>query len=241
VNALPDPAERKALGGMLVAALDRLATDASMSVGERLATVNADVTLAKGANGDGKVPPEVLTKVRARVAMADKAATEPQARQAVISEAGQLLDAAGDPKGAERLWKAELARAAAPYYYMVDLAELAEEQKDNAAAIGWLRKAAETAQGPATRVQWAILYSQGVMRMAPADKAEVEQSAVMVIDALGANSAGYAERTAKKTAKWGESLRGWSKAHSGGEVLARLSAKMAQACTQGRCEDVLRT
>jgi protein disulfide-isomerase len=240
INALPDPAERKALGGKLIAALDRLAADGSMSVGDRLATVNADIALAKAANG-GKVPPEVLAKVRQRVAMADKAAREPQARQAVISDAGQLLDAAGDPAGAERLWKAELAHAVAPYYYMVDLADLAEERKDKAAAIGWLRKAAETADGPATRVQWAILYSQGVMRMTPADKAAVEQSGGMVIDALGANSAGYAERTARKTAKWADALRSWSKAHGGGGVLARLNAKMAQACTQGRCRDVLRT
>jgi protein disulfide-isomerase len=239
VNALPDPAERKALGGRLVAALDRLAADASVSLGDRLATVNADITLAKAANG--KVPPAVLAKVRARVAMADKAATEPQARQAVISDAGQLLDAAGDPAGAERLWKAELPHAVAPYYYMVDLADLAEKQKDHAAAIAWLRKAAETAEGPATRVQWAIMYSQGVMRMAPADKTAVEQSAGMVIDALGANSAGYAERTATRTATWAERLRTWSRARGGGEVLARLQARMAQACTGGRCKDVLRT
>ena len=70
---------------------------------------------------------------------------------------------AGDKAGAEKLWKAELPKAVAPYYFMVDLAGLKEEEKDYPAAIDWLKQAAETAQGPATRIQWAILYSNGVM------------------------------------------------------------------------------
>ena len=153
---------------------------------------------------------------------------------------GDLLDQAGDRAGAERLWKAELPRSLAPYYYMVDLAGLAEENKDPAAAIGWLRQAAETAQGPATRIQWAILYSEGVLRMTPDDNAAVEQSAGMVIDALGQNSSGYAERTRKKAGKWAEELKRWSKARGGSAVLARLDARMRRSCAGGRCDDVLK-
>ncbi len=239
VVALKDPAARKTMSASLIAAQDRLAADPTVSPGDRLTTVNADITIGKAANG-GKVPPAVLAKVRARVASADKSATDPQARQAIISDAGQLLDDAGDRPGARRLWESELSRSIAPYYYMVDLASLAEEDKDNAAAIGWYRKAAETAQGPATRIQWAILYSQGVLRLTPGDKAAVEQSAGMVIDALGKNGAGYAERTRKKSAKWAEALKTWSKAHGGAAVLARLDAKLAQSCTGGRCENALK-
>jgi protein disulfide-isomerase len=239
INTLPDAGQRKVLGDKLIGALDRLAADDTIPLGDRLGTLNADIALAKKTGG-GKVPPAVLAKVRGRAAMADKAATGPQARQAVISDAGQLLDDAGDRPAARRLWQAELTRSIAPYYYMVDLANLAEEDKDNAAAVGWLKKAAETAQGPATRIQWAIMYSQGVLRLAPTDKAAVEQSAGMVIDALGQNGAGYAERTRKKSAKWADALKSWSKAHGGAAVLARLDARLAQSCTGGRCENVLK-
>ena len=158
-----------------------------------------------------------------------------------MPDAGQALADAGDPAGAERLWKGELAQAVAPYYFMAYLASLAEDAKDNKTAIGWLKRAAETAQGPATRIQWAMSYSQGVMRMTPDDRVAVEQSAGMVIDALGRNDAGYAERTEKRAGGWAAKLRDWSAKHGGGEVLARLDAKLAQTCAQGGCKDVLKT
>jgi protein disulfide-isomerase len=239
IGALPDPADRKQLGGQLVTALDRVAADDSIPLGDRLSTVNADITLSKAANG-GKATPDVLAKVRQRVAMADRGAADPQMRQAVMPGAGQALADAGDTAGAEKLLKGELAHAVAPYYYMVDLADLAETAKDNKAAIGWLKQAAETAQGPATRVQWAMMYSQGVIRLTPDDKAAVEQSAGMVIDALGQNSTGYAARTQKKADAWAAKLRGWSTKHDGSDVLARLDTRMTQACTQDVCKDVLK-
>jgi protein disulfide-isomerase len=239
ILALPDPAARKALGGTLAAALDRVAADGSVPLYDRLGTAEAEITLSKGENG-GKVTPDVMAKVRQRVAMADKAATDPQMRQAVMPSAGDLLSEAGDKAGAEKLLKAELPKAVAPYYFMVDLAGLKEDAKDYPAAIDWLRQAAETAQGPATRIQWAILYSNGVMRMTPDDKAAVEQSASMVIDALGANSSGYAERTEKKSADWAGKLRDWSGKHDGAAVLARLDAKLGTACAKGGCKDVLK-
>ncbi|MDB5686439.1 MAG: dihydroneopterin aldolase, partial [Rhizorhabdus sp.] len=239
IGALPDAAERQKLGAQLVAVLDRVAADESVPLGDRLSTINAQVTLSKAANG-GKVAPDVLAKVRQRVAMVDHAATDPSMRQAVMPDAGQILADAGDAAGAERIWKGELPRAVAPYYYMADLADLAETAKDSKAAIGWLKQAADTAQGPATRIQWAMLYSQGVMRMKPDDKAAVEESAGAVVDALGRNDAGYAARTQKKADAWAGKLRDWSTKHAGAHVMARLDTKMAQACTRGSCKNVLK-
>jgi len=239
ILALPDPTERKTLSVQLVAALDRVAADAGAPLGDRLVTVNADIALSKAAN-DGKVTPDVLAKVRARVTMADVGATNPSMRQAVIPDGGQLLADAGDLAGAEALLKAELPRSIAPYYYMADLAELDEKAKDDKAAIAWLKQAARSAQGPATRVQWAILYSNGVMRMRPDDHAAVAGAADTVIDALGQNSSGYAERTKKKVDAWGKALRVWSAAHNGADVLARLNAELDLACAQGGCENALK-
>ena len=240
ILGLPDAAERTALSGQLVTALDKAAADPAAPLGDRLATVNAEIALSKAANG-GKAGPDVLAKVRERVAMADKAATDPQMRQAVMPDGGQFLADAGDRAGAERLWKAELPRSVAPYYYMVDLAELAEKSKDDKAAIAWLKQAAEAAQGSATRVQWAILYSNGVMRMTPDDHAAVAEAADAVVDALDRNSSGYAERTEKKVGAWSKNLRAWSTAHNGGEVLARLGARLDATCARDGCKSPLKT
>ncbi|HLZ64607.1 MAG TPA: thioredoxin family protein [Aliidongia sp.] len=240
ILGLPDPTEKQALSKKLVRALDRLAADDSVPLDDRLLTASAEVALSKAANG-GKVAPGVMAKVRERVAMADKAAMDPSMRQAVMPDAGELLADAGDKEGAEQLWEAELPHAVAPYYYMLDLAHLAEAGKDNKAAIGWLKKAAEAAQGPATRIQWAISYSNGVIRMAPDDKVAVAESAGMVIETLGRNNSGYAERTEEKITIWSQKLRDWGAKHDGAEVLTQLSAKMDQACVKGGCKNELKT
>ena len=230
IAAFPDTKQRVAFGASLVSALDRVYADTSLPLPDRLATVGADIALAKG--GGASVPPDVLAKVRARVDWADRSARDAMVRQSVISNAADLLHEAGDDAGAKRLLEAELKRSASPYYYMLDLADIAEDEKDSRAAIGWARKAYETAQGPATRVQWAIAYSNVVLRMAPADKAAVEVSAEAVIDELGKNPDSYYQRTRVKVANWGGLLRKWSEAHEGATVLKRLEARMAGVCAK---------
>ena len=236
VAALPDAAQRAAIGASLIKALDSVYSDDSLPIPDRLATVGADIILDKA--DDGQVSKTVLAKVRARAGWADKAATEAMVRQSVISNAADLLHDAGDDAGAKRLLTAELKRSASPYYYMLDLASIAEAEKDGPAAIAWARKAYETSEGQATRVQWAIEYSNTVLRQAPGDKAAVEASAQAVIDELGKNSGSYYQRTRVKVDALGERLRDWSGAHHGDAVLARLDARMAGVCAkQGDAAD----
>lgn len=234
VAALPDAAQRKALGGSLVAALDRVFEDDTLSLTDRLAAVRADVDLAKAS--DAPVPPAVLAKVRARAAWADKTAKDAMQRQSVISDAAFLLHEAGDTPGAKKLVEAELKRSASPYYYMLDLASLAEDSGDKAGAISWARKAYETSEGASTRVQWAIVYSSTVMRLTPEDKAAVEASAGAVVDELGKSPDSYYQRTRVKVAAWGGKFRAWSEAHGGSAVLDRLEARMAQVCARQGAE-----
>ena len=230
VAALPDAAQRATLGTALTTALDRVYTDNSLPLPDRLGTVDADILLAKAK--DGKVSPAVLAKVRDRTHWADANAKDTMVRQSVISDAADLLHQAGDDAGAKTLLEAELKRSASPYYYMLDLAGLAEDEKNAPEAIRWARKAYETSEGPATRVQWAIEYSKTVLRQAPADKAQVEASAAAVIDELGKNPDDYYQRTRVKVAAWGAQLHKWSDAHHGQAVLVKLDTKMAGVCAK---------
>lgn len=230
IAALPDAAQRTALGGSLIAALDGVYNDKNLPVPDRLATVNADILLDAG-NG-GPASKSVLSKVRKRTHWADQVATDAMVRQSVISDAADLLHRAGDDAGARKLLEAELKRSDSPYYYMLDLATIAEDTKDGPAAITWARKAYETSEGSATRVQWAISYSKTVLRQAPNDRAAVEASAQAVIDELGKNSGDYYQRTRVKVGAWGALVREWSEAHDGGAVFARLDKNMADVCAK---------
>jgi protein disulfide-isomerase len=229
IASLPE-ARRIALGDALIGALDKVYADASLPLPERLGTVNADIDLAQA--GGAKVSPAVLAKVRERAAWADRTAKDAMVRQSAISTAGELLHAAGDDTGARRLLEAELKRSSQPYYYMLVLASIAEDNHDAGGAIDWARKAYEASQGPATRVQWAIAYSQTVLRLAPRDTAAVEASANAVIAELGKTPDGYYQRTRNKVSAWGKKLREWSKAQGKAEVLGRLEASMAEVCAK---------
>ena len=230
VAALPESEGRATLSASLIKALDGVYNDASLPLPDRLATVNADIVLDKAAGGH--VSPAVLAKVRDRVAWADQSAKEAMVRQSIISNAADLLHQAGDDAGAKTLLEAELKRSASPYYYMLDLAGIFEDEKDGPDAIAWARKAYETSEGQATRVQWAIEYSKTVLRQAPDDTAAVEQSARAVMDELGKNSGSYYQRTRVKVTAWGGLLRTWSHDHHGGAVLAKIDKAMTGVCAK---------
>jgi protein disulfide-isomerase len=227
VAALPVGSRRAALERALIAAADTLYADTSLAMTERVEAVNIDIALSAE---NGKVPPAVLGKVRERAAWADATAKDKVTRQSVIDSAAYLLFDAGDRAGAKKLLTAELERSDQPYYYMSSLADFAEQEGDERIAIDWSRKAYEASQGPATRVQWAILYANAVMRLAPADRAAVEKSAGAVIDELGKSPDSYYQRTRVKIGAWGDKLAQWSKANGGGEVLGRLRARMEEVC-----------
>jgi protein disulfide-isomerase len=231
IVALPDAKQRTALGGSLVTALDKVYADTSLSLPDRLDTVYADIALAK-AEGNGKVAPAVLQKVHERVDWADKSAKDAMSRQSVISDAADVLAEAGDRDGARKLLEAELKRSDWAYYYMLDLASLAEDSGDKAGAIAWAKKAYETSHGAATRVQWGISWSNAVMRLTPEDKKAVETAAAAVIDEIGKNPDSYYQRTRVKVTAWGQKLRAWRDKNNGGDVLTRLQTKMAGVCKQ---------
>ena len=230
IAALPDAAQRQTLGASLIKALEPVTNDTSLPLPDRMYTVKADIVLDKADHGN--VSPAVLARVRDRTKWADTNAREAMVRQSVISDAADLLHQAGDDTNANALLQAELKRSAQPYYYMLDLSGIAEDAGDGPTAIAWARKAYETSEGEATRVQWAIEYSKTVLRQAPGDSAQVAASAQAVIDALGSNTGSYYQRTRLRVAAWGGLLRNWSAAHHGGAVLSKIDKQMVGVCAK---------
>ena len=227
VAAMPDPKQRAALARPLTVVADSLFADQSLSISDRL---DSTMALVKLTESGGKVPPDVLAKVQARARWADINAKDKMTRQGVIDDAAYLLWDSGDRVDAKKLELAELKRSDEPYYYMSSLSDFAEQEGDKAAAIDWARKAYEASQGPATRVQWAILYSKTVLRDAPDDKAQVAKAANAVLDELQKTPDSYYQRTRVKVADWGGKLRAWSAAHNGGPILAELDKRMDGVC-----------
>lgn len=237
-QASAGPASSAALGQQLLVALERTDATRGNRADDALSRALTELSLARQQQPKGALAPALVERVKQRVAAADSAATDAHARQAIISSAVQALRQVDDDAGAEALLLAELKRSEQPYYYMPELAELAEQRGDSAAALEWLKRAYEGAQGPATRVQWGVLYVEGLLRLAPDDAPRIEQATDALIAELDAQPSGYHQRTRQRFERLAVQLKAWGSKHHGAQTLARLQLRMQQACgdqVEGAC------
>ena len=251
IGLLSDPGtpERRQLTDAWRAALDRLAGDAgALSGPEQLDVIRARILLARLDAPDAPLPPALLDEARQSVARVDAAATDGYARQAAINAAAGLYWEAGLDEDANRLLVAELEKSKSPYYFMLDLAELAKKAGREDEAVAWLAKAYAGATGPATRFQWGYSYLVGLLEMTPEDAARIEQVGLAVLGELDDSPDAFYQRTRMRLEQLSAKLLEWGKADGHGAVVERLRARSAEICRRlpagdaGRasCENFLR-
>ncbi len=241
--AAPGSGARKELTLAWNAALDRFATDTSLSRADRLSAVAAKLALAKLDVPEG-VPPTLdaalLTQVREAVATADKSTTNTYERQAVIPGAADVLSEAGLLDESDALLKAELPKAVSPYYHMLVLAANAKARGDKAAALDWTEKAWKASQGPATRLQWGSGYVNRLIEMTPQDVTGIEKAASAVIGELEPTPETFYERNRRGLEKMGQRLLAWSSAGQHAAVVGRLSTQLQAVCARLPSQDEAR-
>jgi thioredoxin-related protein len=213
-------------------ALERLVSDASLSTADRLTAVTGEAALARLDLKEGPLPDPLLKTVRDEVARADRVTADPYARQAVIDAAADALVQAGLLDEAEALLKAELTRSHSPYYFMVDLAEVAKKRGDKPGALAWYAQSYAAAQGPATRVQWGTRYVNARVELAPQDLAGIEQVAASVIGELDPIPDTFYGRNLRSLQRMGKKLAAWSQDPDQRAALGRIRAQMAGVCAK---------
>jgi len=228
----PKSPERARLVIAWSAALDRIVADPSLSTTDRLTAVGAKVALARLDVKDAALPPALEKTVRDEVARADRETSDPYARQAVIDAAADALVQAGLLDDAEKLLKAELKRSHSPYYFMVDLAEVARKRGDTAGALDWYAQSYAAAKGPATRVQWGARYVNALTELAPQDTAGIEQAADSVIGELEPAPDTFYDRNLRGLQRMGRKLTEWGKEPAQKAALDRIRARMDAVCTK---------
>jgi len=237
----PKSQERGRLVTAWSAALDRLVADKTLSTADRLTAVSAKVALARLDAKDSALSPALEKMVRESVERADSETKDPYARQAVIDAAADTLIQAGLLDDAEKLLKAELKRSHSPYYFMVDLAEVAKKRGDSAAALDWYAQSYAAAKGPATRVQWGARYVNAITELKPQDVAGVEHTAESVIAELEPTPDTFYDRNLRALERMGRKLNDWSKEPEQKAALERIRARMDAVCAKLPHGDAART
>jgi thiol-disulfide isomerase/thioredoxin len=242
VALLSDPgtAERRELTRAWGAALDRVgARDhaSSLSAPEQLLLIRARVMLAKLEAPDAPLPPALLDQARRAVAQVDAKTTEGYARQAAINAAANLYWEAGLVDEANTLLTAELEKSKSPYYFMLDLADLAEKAGRKQDAVQWLARAYEGAQGPATRFQWGYNYLVGLLEMTPEDTAGIERAGLAVLGELDGAPDAFYQRTRMRLEQLDSRLLEWGDDGEAAKVVETLRARTQQICGKLPAED----
>jgi thioredoxin-related protein len=235
IGLLSTPAspERAQLTTAWRSALDRLGapgSKAELSHVEQLMLIRAHVLLARLDAPDAPLPPALLEQARQAVARTDASIKDAYLRQAAVNAAVALYWEAGLDDDANRLLTAELEKSKSPYYFMLDLAELAEKAGRKQEAVQWLARAYEGARGPATRFQWGYNYLVGLLEMTPEDIAGIERAGLAVLGELDGSPDAFYQRTRISLEKLDGKLLEWGKGGEAAKVVATLRARTGAIC-----------
>jgi protein disulfide-isomerase len=197
---------------------------------EQLNAVRAKMLLARLDAPDAELPQALLDEARQTVARVDAATTDSYARQAAINSAAGLYWEAGLADDANQLLVAELEKSKSPYYFMLDLAELAKKAGREDEAVEWLAKAYAGAKGPATRFQWGYNYLVGVLEMTPEDATRIERVGLEVIGELDDSPDTFYQRTRMRLEQLSAKLLEWGQEPGRAPVVEKLRSRTAEIC-----------
>lgn len=170
-------------------------------------------------------------QVLREVALVATQTTDKYERQAVIPTAAHILAQAGLVEESDKMLKAELSRAVAPYYHMLGLAGNAKKRGDKTTALQWYEQAWKKSEGPATRIQWGVTYVNNVVELTPNDLARVSAAAGAVLTGLEVKNETFFERNQRSLQRMAKRLSDWQgKDSARADVVVKLKDQLGKTC-----------
>ncbi len=209
--------------------LDAVAADEDLFQTERLYAQVGKLEFERMEDPEAPLSDGLREEILAAVQWADEVTTDGYERQSVINTARNVLMEAGLTEEAARLLYKELEISKQPYYFMVGLARIEQQNGNYADAIGWLKRAYDEAQGPATRFQWGAYYVHGLIDMVPQESERIEQAALDLIAELGETQAFY-QRPKRQLVRLERKLRAWNEAGERDASIDSIRAGVLAIC-----------
>lgn len=212
-----------------LSAAARIASLEEASIDTRLWAVYPRLEFFKAERPKEAVPAELKKEVQTAVELADRQATQPFDRHAVISGAAFLLRKVQDYERAEELLKAEAARSDTPWYYYSSLAALEQERERKKEAQNWAALARQSAEGRASKIQW--ITSDILMNakpQEPQEKAYLLSLASEYYELATMLSDGFVGRNRARAKKIEEALKSLSQDPEFTRVFKKFEARCAQ-------------
>lgn len=203
-----DSEMRVLLMSKLEARLAAFWSDTSLSPAERLRIHFGEARLAKMTSEE--IPEELKARVRASVDKERAGAVTQYERSTVTNWAVGVLFETDQKDYAGVIMKDEIEGSSNAYYWLVDMAGLAEEAEQTEEAVSLLRQAFEEAEGIATRIQWGAYYIDGLTRMTADDAVGIELATRGLLTELAAQEDPVYGRNKGAVKRIGRALNTWA-------------------------------
>jgi thioredoxin-related protein len=191
--------------------LTTLAQDQSLDHLERLTALEGRIGLARIDDEHAPLPPELVADVRNAVASANATTQDANERQSLVGTAAGLLASIGLADEATALLRAELDRSHSPYYDMLALARIAEQNGDKAQALDWYARAHAAARGEATRLQWGTSHVRALIDLAPDDGEQIVKVSTAVLAEVSPKPSSFEGRNRVVLTRLAAKLSAWGK------------------------------
>jgi thioredoxin-related protein len=195
------------------AELDRLVADTTLSNTDRLGAMGSKISLARLDTPKGPLSDALLRQIDDQAKAIDLATTNAYERQSVVNAAAGNLADAGQLDESDRMLKAELTRSHSPYYFMLDLAANAKKRGDTKTALDWYKQAYAASEGPATRLQWGVVYVRAMTELSPQDEATIVATSDQILKDVAAMPNAFYERNLHGLQRMTEALAKWDAHH----------------------------
>ncbi len=224
--------------------LTRLQQDAGIGATRRLLLYLGRLHWLKAA---GQEIPEMLkAEIRAAARESRAKARDGHERIAVSYAAYVALKASGQLALAERLINEEMQAGSNNQYWMLVLADLAEESGNEEEALHWYEKAWESARGKATRVQWGSYYIRQLTQQRPDDDERIMAVSKALFAELAKQKAPFHGRNRRALERVFKALNAWGQVSSPAELIDIKRAFIDVCLPFGkdameRCEAIMKT
>ncbi len=211
------------------ALMDSAATDPRFSAADHLYFLYAKLVATKTLDRQHQIPVALSTEAHQRIDATLAGKLDEHSRASVVNAAQNILDVLGDDDRAYAITREQMAQSKSPYYYMLDLASLDEKHGHIDTAINWLAQAYAQSQGAATRFQWGTDYLLGLIRMKPADDADIRAVGLAVLGELDGPDRIY-RRTRIRLERLDHALAKWNARGGHAATIAALRRRMDGIC-----------
>ncbi len=206
----------------IIKSMANLRNSDKLSLEQRVSSFNPEISFA--TKDQKKCEKKLVDLIITEVQSASKNSVDAYDRQDVMSSAIDLLMKVEQFELAKTLASVETKKAVAPFYFMLELAAIAEKEQKIDEAIRWKEQAWLTSTGGATRFQMGAGYITMLAKFKQ-DKKKILESVDQLFQEVEKTEDWFHGRSKRVAVKLLETLAMWGNENSADKDFAKLKKK----------------